>query len=123
MEYLGISTVTFVWASTAWQLRRELGSSPHARSSRSSSLSSSSFSDLNPSRTMTWQVVQAQLRSQACSMLILLSSKASQIEVPAGALISAPCGQYSGWGSILIIGIWYGLNRLDILAGQGVFDS
>ena len=37
-----------------------------------------------PSRTITWQVVQAQLISQACSMLIWLSSKASQMDVPAG---------------------------------------
>jgi hypothetical protein len=54
---------------------------------------------------MTWQVVQAQLMSHACSMLILLSSSASQIEVPAGAEISAPWGQYSGCGSILMMGM------------------
>ena len=35
---------------------------------------------------MTWQVVQAQLMSHACSMLMWLSSSASQIEVPAGAI-------------------------------------
>jgi hypothetical protein len=31
---------------------------------------------------------------------------ASQIEVPAGAVISAPCGQYSEWGRILIVGMF-----------------
>src|SRR2546427_6188640 len=55
--------------------------------------------------TTTWQVVHAQLMSQACSILTLLSSRASQIEVPAGASISAPWGQYSAWGSILITGM------------------
>ena len=44
---------------------------------------------------MTWQVVQAQLMSQACSMAMPLSSIASQTEVPAGALMLAPCGQSS----------------------------
>jgi hypothetical protein len=86
----------------AWHDRRDCGSRPQARSSRSSSF----FLELvervlKPSRTMTWQVVQAQLMSQACSMLMWLSSSASQIDVPAGALISAPAGQYSGWGRIL----------------------
>jgi hypothetical protein len=73
-----------------------VGLQPQARSSRSSSFSSSSLSEAKPSRTMTWQVVQAQLMSQACSMLMWLSSSASQMEVPAGAVTSAPCGQYSG---------------------------
>jgi hypothetical protein len=52
---------------------------------------------------MTWQVVQARLMSQACSMLILLSSKASQIDVPAGAVIVAPLGQYSAWGRMVMM--------------------
>jgi hypothetical protein len=38
-------------------------------------------------------------------MLILLSSKASQMLVPEGAVISAPLGQYSGCGSILMTGM------------------
>lgn len=38
-------------------------------------------------------------------MLILLSNKASQIDVPAGAEISMPCGQYSEWGNILMMGM------------------
>ena len=45
MEYLGISTTRSFCARMAWQLRRELGSRPQARSSRSSSFSSSSLSD------------------------------------------------------------------------------
>jgi len=49
--------------------------------------------------------VQAQLMSQACSMLILWSSKASQMLVPEGTVISVPAGQYSGCGKILIMGI------------------
>jgi high-affinity iron transporter len=68
IEYRGISTTTSVCAKMAWQLSLEWGSRPQARSSRSSSLSSSSFSESKPSRTTTWQVVQAQLRSQACSI-------------------------------------------------------
>jgi hypothetical protein len=89
----------------AWQLKRELGSKPQARSSKSSSVSSAPFKLLKPSRTMTWQVVQAQLMSQACSMLILFSNKASQMLVPAGAEICTPSGQYSAWGKILMTGI------------------
>jgi hypothetical protein len=38
-------------------------------------------------------------------MLMRLSSSASQIEVPAGALISTPVGQYSGCGKILMMGM------------------
>jgi hypothetical protein len=38
-------------------------------------------------------------------MLILWSSSASQMLVPAGTEISAPLGQYSGWGKILMTGI------------------
>jgi hypothetical protein len=38
-------------------------------------------------------------------MLILLSSKASQMLVPAGAEIWAPSGQYSACGKILMMGI------------------
>jgi hypothetical protein len=95
----------------AWQLKRELGSKPHARSSKSSSVSSASFKLLKPSRTMTWQVVQAQLMSQACSMLILFSNKASQMLVPEGAEICAPSGQYSACGKILMTGILVFFNK------------
>jgi hypothetical protein len=59
---------------------------------------------------MTWQVVQAQLMSQACSMLILFSNKASQMLVPEGAEIWAPSGQYSACGKILITGMLCFLN-------------
>src|SRR5256885_6932884 len=67
--------------------------------------------------------------SQACSILTLLSSRASQIEVPAGASISAPWGQYSAWGSILITGMTDLLSDqksgkgLHALAGQGLLDA
>src|SRR5690606_4668482 len=40
IEYFGISTVTSFCARMAWHDRRELGSRPQARSSRSSSVSS-----------------------------------------------------------------------------------
>ena len=105
MVYLGISITKLCCATMAWQLKRELGSKPQARSSKSSSVSSKGLSELNPSRTITWQVVQAQLMSQACSMLIWLSNKASQIVVPAGTSSCAPCGQSSAWGNICMTGI------------------
>jgi hypothetical protein len=73
-------------------------------------VSSMPLSDANPSRTITWQVVQAQLMSQACSSGILFSSKASQMEVPLGASIWAPVGQYSAWGNILMMG----MNKLQV---------
>jgi len=85
------------WRSRAWQDRRESGSSPQARSSMSSSSSSISDRDRPPSRTMTWQVVQAQTWSQACSISMWLASRASQIEVPGSAVMLAPSGQYSAW--------------------------
>ena len=47
--YFGISTVRSFWATMAWHDSREFGSSPQARSSRSSSLSSISLSELKPS--------------------------------------------------------------------------
>src|SRR5215213_3688248 len=108
----------------AWHDRRELGSRPHARSSRSSSFSSISLSEAKPSRTITWQVVQAQLMSQACSISMPLSSSASQIEVPVGAFTSAPFGQYSGWGRILMTGMGEErLDRLELLARQSLADA
>ena len=61
MVYFGISTTRFSRPTIAWQLRRDCGSRPQARSSRSSSFSSASLSEANPSRTTTWQVVQSQL--------------------------------------------------------------
>ena len=90
--YFGISIVTSWFVSIVWHDRREFGSKPQARSSRSSSVSSISLSEARPSRTMTWQVVQAQLMSQACSIAMPFSSSASQIEVPRGALTVAPAG-------------------------------
>lgn len=61
-------------------------------------------------------------------MLILLSSKASQIEVPAGAEICAPCGQYSGWGRILMMGmLWCQreayLDSFNVFASKGFLDT
>jgi hypothetical protein len=38
-------------------------------------------------------------------MLMPFSSSASQIDVPAGALMSRPVGQYSGCGMILMMGM------------------
>ena len=93
IEYFGISIVTSCCARMAWHDRRDCGSSPQARSSRSSSLSSISPSDSKPLRTTTWQVVQAHDSSQACSIAMSFSSRASQIEVPVGASTLAPSGQ------------------------------
>src|SRR5574343_634153 len=52
MLYFGISTTSGVLPTMAWQARRELGSRPQALSSMSSSSSSASGRELNPSRTM-----------------------------------------------------------------------
>ena len=60
MVYLGISMVRSRPAIFAWHYRREAASSPQALSSRSSSFSSAGSSESKPSRTITWQVVQAQ---------------------------------------------------------------
>jgi hypothetical protein len=85
----------------AWQLRRDLRLQAPGAVQQVFFVFFGSLSEAKPSRTMTWQVVQAQLMSQACSMLMWLSSSASQMEVPAGADISAPWGQYSGCGQDL----------------------
>src|SRR5438477_11721133 len=53
MVYFGISTVRSLSLTIAWQDRRELGSSPQALSSRSSSFSSDGASVSKPSRTTT----------------------------------------------------------------------
>src|SRR4051794_29631887 len=52
-----------------------------------------------------------------------LSSSASQIDVPAGAFSSAPSGQYSGWGRILMIGMTGASNLFDGAARQGLPDA
>src|SRR5512146_1631779 len=102
MVYLGISTTRSCLPTMAWQLRRDLASSPHALSSISSSRSVASSRLSNPSRTMTWQVVQAQDFSQACSISMSCSSSASQMEVPGSASNSAPFGHNSSCGSTMI---------------------
>src|SRR5574343_1016261 len=102
MLYFGISTVSGVLLTIAWQPRRELGSRPHALSSRSSSISSAGSSELKPSRTTTWQVVQAQDISQAWSSSISLASRFSQIDLPSSASITAPSGHSSTCGSTII---------------------
>ncbi len=53
-------------------------------SSMSSSFSAGSSSESKPSRTITWQVVQAQDFSQACSISMSFSSRASQTDLPLG---------------------------------------
>src|SRR5690606_32718530 len=121
MVYLGSSMVKSAPATMAWQLRRELGSRPQARSSRSSSVSSSSLRLLKPWRTTTWQVVQAQLMSQACSISMWFFSRASHTEVPGLAVISAPCGHSSAWGRILMMGM--GSNLINVAARQGLADA
>src|SRR5690606_7721626 len=90
----------------AWQDSRDNEVSPHALSSRSSSSSLASSMESKPSLITTWQVVQAQDNSQACSISIWLSSKILQTDVPSGAsLITAPSGQTSGCGNTVILGI------------------
>ena len=78
-----------------WQLNRELGSSPQALSSMSSSVSEASFSSKKPSRTIIWQVVQAHDISQACSILMPSLKAASHIDSSALVSNSAPPGQSS----------------------------
>mmetsp|Transcript_21951 Transcript_21951/g.86052 ORF Transcript_21951/g.86052 Transcript_21951/m.86052 type:complete len:368 (+) Transcript_21951:1441-2544(+) len=123
IEYLGISTVMSCWRSSAWQDRRESGSKPQARSSMSSSFSSISLSERPPSRTMTWQVVQAHTWSQACSMWMSWSSSASQIDVPGAALMRAPSGQYSACGRMVMTGMGQFSELADIATGQGAGDG
>src|SRR5205085_754288 len=106
----------------AWHDSRDVGSSPQARSSRSSSDSSISPSELKPWRTTTWQVVQAQLISHACSISMSCSSSASQIDVPGSALISAPFGQYSGCGRIRMTGMARS-DFLDAPARERLLDA
>ena len=55
-------------------------------------------------------------------MAMWFSSKASQIDVPALARISAPCGQYSAWGRILMMGLGC-LHRGNIFAGKRLGDA
>ena len=52
-------------------------------------------------------------------MLMWLSSRASQMEVPAGAETSAPWGQYSAWGRILMVGM--ACCRLLVLQTVSIF--
>ena len=102
MVYLGISITSSLSPTIAWQLRRDLDSSPHALSSISSSSSDASSRLSKPSRTMTWQVVQAQDFSQACSISIPFSSSASQSRYPVRPRTSClgaqfPCGKTMIW--------------------------
>lgn len=53
IEYLGISTTKLVSSTIAWQDKRDCGSKPHALSNKSSSVSSASFNEAKPSRTIT----------------------------------------------------------------------
>ncbi|CPN42294.1 Uncharacterised protein [Bordetella pertussis] len=74
--------------------RTVCGSASGCVSARAAAASSS---ELKPWRTTTWQVVQAQDSSQACSISIWLSSITRQIDTPLGASsMTAPSGQTSG---------------------------
>ena len=99
----------------AWQLRRLSGSSPQALSSMSSSSSVLSASESKPSRTMQWQVVQAQDFSQACSISMPLRRAASRMVSPVSASTTTPSGHRSWWGRKTIFGI---LNLVHGLAFQ-----
>src|SRR2546423_3402227 len=120
MVYFGISIVRSAPATFAWQESREVGSRPHALSSMSSSFSSAGSSDSNPFLRITWQVVHAACFSQACSMSMWLSSSVSQIDLPLGASISAPCGQIVAWGSTFSFGM---LQAADLLSGERALDA
>ena len=56
-------------------------------------LVSASSIEKNPSLTITWQVVQAQDFSHACSMDMPLESAALRMVSPSEASIRAPFGQ------------------------------
>ena len=110
----------------AWHDSRECASTPHARSSTSSSSSLASARDENPRLTITWHVVQAPTFPQACSMSILLSSNASQMLVPVAMFISAPAGASSGWGNIVTLAMCTlpaTRSRLSIPTEQALRDS
>src|SRR5438874_2095092 len=75
------TTISASGSSTiAWQPRREVGVSPGALSTRSSSLSSEAESVLPPPFTITWQVVQGQCRPQAWSRWMPCPSSTSRID-------------------------------------------
>src|SRR5712692_4906904 len=105
MVYFGISMVRSLSLTIAWQESREFGSSPQALSSRSSSFSSEGASVSKPSRTTTWQVVQAQDFSQACSISTPFCSRLSQIDMPGFASMTAPSGHSSSCGRTMICGM------------------
>src|SRR5438876_241804 len=120
MLYFGISMTRSWSAALAWHERREVASRPQALSSMSSSFSLASSSESKPWRTTTWQVVHAACFSQACSMSMWLSSSVSQIDLPLGASISAPCGQIVACGSTLSFGM---LQAADLLSGERALDA
>ena len=81
------------------------GSRPQARSSRSSSLSSISLSELKPSRTID---VAGGAGAAHVAGVLDVDVVVQQRLADRGAgrrLTSAPCGQYSGCGRILMMGI------------------
>src|SRR3989442_1206352 len=114
MVYLGSSTTRSSSATLAWHDRREVASSPQALSSRSSSFSSAGSSESKPSRSTTWQVVQAQDFSQACSISMPCARRILHSVSPAGASICVPAGQSAGCGSTVSLGI----ETRDALASQ-----
>src|SRR5512139_295293 len=120
MVYLGISITRSAALTRAWHDSRDCGSSPQALSSRLSASSVDACSELKPSRTMTWQVVQAQDFSQACSISTPLASSVSQMVSPGLASMTAPSGQSSTWGSTISWGI---SGCFGLLTRQGGEDA
>src|SRR6266849_4965359 len=85
--------MSVVPSGTVWQPRRDFGVMPGASSSSSSSASVASLQDSRPSRTMTWQVEQAQTPPHAWSRPALMPSEISRI-LPGRPL--CPYGIFSG---------------------------
>src|SRR5574344_2865891 len=86
----------------------------------SSSSSSLGSRESNPSRTMQWQVVQAQDFSQACSISIWLRSATSRMVSPLAASTTIPSGQSVSWGRKMIFGI---LHLVYLMPLQGLANG
>ena len=59
-------------------------------------------------------MVQAHDSSQACSIGMSFSKRASQIDVPAGTSMTEPSGQYSSWGRITICVMVYSFHSISV---------
>src|SRR6185436_12421554 len=99
--HFGISTTTLPF-TIAWQPRRECSVSPSAVSRRSSSSGSMGERLASPSRTMTWQVVQAQDPPQLCSRWMSFASAMSSSEPgrpwSASGYFSSSTSTVTSWG-------------------------